>query len=218
MVRKYKINEKFFDTWSDEMAYVLGVIAADGCVAFNHGYVVSLGVAVKDIAWLMDIKKIIDTDQPLYTHPRQLYVNLRMNSKYLVNQLISMGITPRKSKTLKFPDVPEKYISHFIRGYFDGDGCIHFNPYGDNGVSLSCTICGSENIIDNIQNIFNKVYGKTVGHKRSRPGCYQWRLHGNKSSKVFFEWIYQNSEEKTRLERKYNRYINHIRSKDADRK
>ncbi|MDI6606507.1 MAG: LAGLIDADG family homing endonuclease [Candidatus Omnitrophota bacterium] len=30
---------------------------------------------------------------------------------------------------LKLPNVPRRYLRHFIRGYFDGDGNISYNYY-----------------------------------------------------------------------------------------
>src|SRR3989338_7407870 len=34
-------------------------------------------------------------------------------------------MSPRKSLTLQMPTIPQKYIGHFVRGYFDGDGCVY---------------------------------------------------------------------------------------------
>lgn len=51
----------------------------------------------------------------------------RIHNTKLVRQIINLGCFPRKSLTLKFPTfdiVPEQYMSHFIRGYFDGDGSV----------------------------------------------------------------------------------------------
>ena len=46
-------------------------------------------------------------------------------AKKIFKDLIKLGVTPRKSLTLKFPTfLNEDLMRHFIRGYFDGDGCI----------------------------------------------------------------------------------------------
>ena len=37
---------------------------------------------------------------------------------------MQLGFTPNKSLSLAFPDIPNKYSCHFIRGYFDGDGHV----------------------------------------------------------------------------------------------
>ncbi len=40
--------------------------------------------------------------------------------------LLNLGFTQNKSNTLCFPDVPREYGGYFVRGYFDGDGCVYF--------------------------------------------------------------------------------------------
>lgn len=39
---------------------------------------------------------------------------------------MAFGFTQRKSRTIVFPQVPEEFLCDFVRGYFDGDGCIYF--------------------------------------------------------------------------------------------
>lgn len=40
---RYNINEKFFEEWSNDMAYVLGFLYADGSMERNqNGYLVDL--------------------------------------------------------------------------------------------------------------------------------------------------------------------------------
>lgn len=48
-----------------------------------------------------------------------------IGSQELVNDLLALGITPRKSNTLEWPKVPEPFVMPFLCGYFDGDGCLH---------------------------------------------------------------------------------------------
>ena len=40
------------------------------------------------------------------------------------NDLINLGCVPNKSLILTPPNLKDKFVSHFIRGYFDGDGSI----------------------------------------------------------------------------------------------
>lgn len=47
----------------------------------------------------------------------------------MVNDLLACGCHPRQSLTLKYPSkgvVPENLEKDFLRGYFDGDGCLSF--------------------------------------------------------------------------------------------
>ena len=41
------------------------------------------------------------------------------------NFLLSIGLSPAKSKTISRILLPRKYFLHFLRGYFDGDGCSY---------------------------------------------------------------------------------------------
>lgn len=45
------------------------------------------------------------------------------SSDQMCDDLIQLGCTPKKSLTLRFPKLPKWATGHFIRGYFDGDGC-----------------------------------------------------------------------------------------------
>ncbi|MBI2065244.1 MAG: hypothetical protein HYT62_04285 [Candidatus Yanofskybacteria bacterium] len=54
---------------------------------------------------------------------------LQLGSKEIFNDLIRLGMVPRKSNVLKFPKVPSSYLADFIRGYFDGDGHVSICTY-----------------------------------------------------------------------------------------
>ena len=56
--------------------------------------------------------------------------SIQVSSKEMFEDLCRLGLTPNKSKRMKLPNVPLRYFSDFIRGYFDGDGNIwsgHYN-------------------------------------------------------------------------------------------
>ena len=42
----------------------------------------------------------------------------------MVKDLVNCGIIPNKTIYLDKPDISKKYYSHWIRGYFDGDGSV----------------------------------------------------------------------------------------------
>lgn len=50
---------------------------------------------------------------------------LRFSSVDMCRDLFNLGIPKNKSVSIKFPTfLNEDLIHHFIRGYFDGNGCI----------------------------------------------------------------------------------------------
>ncbi|PHB57056.1 hypothetical protein COE91_05560 [Bacillus toyonensis] len=63
--RKYDLKEDYFKTWSNNMAYILGFIAADGVIQ-------------KESDILEDIKKELNTNQPLYQNKK----NWRIYAKH----------------------------------------------------------------------------------------------------------------------------------------
>ncbi len=47
----------------------------------------------------------------------------------MFSDLSYLGFTPNKSKNIKLPKIPKKSIGDFVRGYFDGDGCVYFRKH-----------------------------------------------------------------------------------------
>lgn len=116
------VNEKFFSKWSSEMAYILGFIAADGClVEHGNGYH-GLDITSKDKNLLILIKNIMQAGHKIGEKTRAWHLQVRNARIY--KDLLSLGLKPRKSKTMLFPKVPKPYMPDFVRGYFDGDGGI----------------------------------------------------------------------------------------------
>lgn len=72
-----------------------------------------------------------------------------------------MGVTPQKSLTLKFPDKSifksEDLIRHFIRGYFDGDGCISYYRHENRNIGIyfkpQLSIIGTKIFLDELLKI-----------------------------------------------------------------
>ena len=108
------------------MAYVLGFIYADGnLIHTKRGtWFWSLQITDKDI--LEEIKKALDSSHIVskkkkHENQKQSY-RFQVGSKNMCEDLIRLGLTERKSKTILLPTVPKKYFPDFLRGYFDGDG------------------------------------------------------------------------------------------------
>ncbi|GLV64248.1 hypothetical protein Bmyc01_29180 [Bacillus mycoides] len=55
---------------------------------------------------------------------------LNINSKTIKDDIMNIhGIMPCKSFNIEFPFVPEEFLHHFVRGYFDGDGYVNYEAY-----------------------------------------------------------------------------------------
>ncbi|OQR56704.1 LAGLIDADG family homing endonuclease [Bacillus sp. CDB3] len=143
--RKYDITEDYFKTWSNNMTYILGFIAADGVIQ-KENQCVSVSQKERDI--LEDIKKELNTNQPLYQNKKTGVYMLNINSKTIKDDVMNIhGIMPCKSLNIKFPFVPEEYLHHFVRGYFDGDGYVKYETYTVSFVGGSYNFMNSLNQI-----------------------------------------------------------------------
>lgn len=210
--KEKKGYENFFTTWSNEMAYVLGFIAADGCIMFgkrNSG-VIEITLAEKDKPHLEKIRKILNVPQKIYykkTNYGTDACRLTIGCLKMAKDINEIGITPKKSLTMKWPNIPEEYIPHFIRGYIDGDGCIEIiQSKTSSNLNLRCSILGTKEFLNHIKEYFSKIYGDEIGSLYASGNYYVLSYSGINSSLKFCDWIYSNSTDTTRLERKYKTY------------
>ena len=133
--REYQIDENFFEIINtEEKAYILGFFYADGANCELNGELIGISFTQleQDVDILEKIKTAMKADYNFYSCVQKTNGKVKykfsINSKKLSERLSELGASPRKSLTLKFPNKDifksEDLIRHFIRGYFDGDGCI----------------------------------------------------------------------------------------------
>lgn len=122
--------ESFFDAWSPDMAYVLGYFAADGTMYRNPQGSCYFAFTSSDRELIETVKNILRVSNKIEVYQpklaRKLRYTIQISSKKIFIKLLRFGFTPNKSLTLCFPNVPSRFMGHFIRGYFDGDGCAGF--------------------------------------------------------------------------------------------
>ncbi len=123
--RYYEIDENFFKKWTNESSYTLGWAFSDGNVS-KDGRTFGFHLHKKDIKILKILREMMSSKHKIFLYGNA--VEFRIHSKKMCKDLISLGCTPKKSLNIKFPsNLPRRYLKHFVRGYFDGDGSIYFN-------------------------------------------------------------------------------------------
>ena len=120
--RKYHINQDYFKTWSNNMAYVLGLWFADGCI--YGGKIFDITLHAKDKYLLKQIAKELKYEGVLYDYVDRQAARLNFSCVVIYNDILKLGGMENKSNFIKFPQIPEEYLPDFIRGYFDGDGSV----------------------------------------------------------------------------------------------
>jgi hypothetical protein len=125
--------------------------------------------------------------------------------------LVKLGLTPRKSLTLKLTEIPDKFLKYFIREYFDGDGRILVSLAKGRKVHSLTTVftCGSLEFIEHLNDLLNKFTGSGV--KRITRGDHAYQLGYKKyySLKVL-KFMYKNLDRSPFLNRKYLKYKEYL--------
>lgn len=217
---KYNYNTELFINPNEITYYLLGAFISDGCVDQNLR---KITISSKDDDWLSSIAKILCPEKSIQKIKKSNCFVLRIHNKQIVNWFINNECTPRKSLTVKMPNIPKQYLSHFMRGVFDGDGCIvqqtfkrtktkQIRIYIVSGSKIFAKqlslILNDNNIKNNIITINNN--NKSIMNRPSKNYNDCYRIVANSSNAVnFCKFIYKNKNiYLCRKEKIYKEYLN----------
>lgn len=194
--RKYELNENYFGSIdSDNKAYVLGFIYADGSVNKNY---LSIKLCAKDVELVNFIKSELNYGGNIreYIINENNYVDLTVSSKKIVNDLINIGIMQNKTYNSKeLPMFEEKYENAVLRGIFDGDGSIYSNI---NRGYAEYTICFSSNVfvLNQIKGILMKyqISSCKIRHRRNNNFSCMLEIRGNVNIEKLYGLLYCNAQ------------------------
>ena len=211
--RRFYRNSHYFDLIdSQNKAYILGLLYSDGCNYPKHN-AITISLQEEDGYILDFIKNELEYEGPVRLnrlHDKcEKYKNqsvLCINDPYMSKRLEKLGVVQAKSLCLKFPDfIRMKYISHFVRGYFDGDGCISITKSTE---KPKVSICGTFEFCNRLSEIIHSLNGKCSLQKPKQSeskNTFVLNIQGYNSVNNFMEWIYYDADFK--MERKYQKYI-----------
>lgn len=126
-----KPKEKVQKIWSPELAYALGLLATDGNLSKDGRHI---NFTSKDLEQIKNFKKCLGLRNKVgrksraFGHEKKYFV-VQFGDVLFYKWLMGLGLTPNKSKTIGKLHIPDKFFFDFLRGCFDGDGCI--NSYWD---------------------------------------------------------------------------------------
>jgi intein-encoded DNA endonuclease-like protein len=194
--RLYSLDEHIFDVCNtEEKAYWLGFIYADGTI--NRQRTVILDIAEKDKEHLEKFKSFMKIKNPI--RPGEIILNGKShkhNAVYVTSQhmgkvlLEKYGMTPNNKSINGLENIPEELRIHWIRGFYDGDGCT---------MSRKISFLGQLEEIDFIINFFNLPSSR---YKYQRGNMYYWYATG-KFADIILHKMYDNCS--VCLERKRER-------------
>lgn len=228
-MRQYNLNDNYFDKIdTEEKAYILGFLYADGC-HYENTHRIKIDLQRNDEEILYKIKNAIDykgdilryydkyktfkVDGEDKEYECQPTSRLSFSSNHMSKQLKSKGLMANKSKIIKFPKesvVSKKLQVHFIRGYFDGNGTISYWIPNENTCwkKFNFGVCGTTEIINSISEIlihnFNCSPDIRARFKDRDNNNVQLALCGNRQIQSIMEWLYNGST--IYMQRKYDKY------------
>lgn len=202
-----KFNNKFFDKIdTEEKAYWLGFLYADGAISKDGRNIVELSLKSSDINHLEKFKSSLGFKKEKHIFQDDIRCRIEIVDKHTRQQLIFLGCTPRKSLTLTFPteeQVPFYLLPHFLRGYMDGDGSVYLGKQKNKNGTVKefprLSILGTHNFLSNAIEKMNWPIAKI----RQPSGAYavEWAHH---KAKYILDTLYQNAT--IYLDRKMEKY------------
>jgi hypothetical protein len=129
---------------------------------------------------------------PGYFLRKILPCDLSVCNQHFSESLNLLGCVPNKSLILKFPtfnQVPDNLIRHFIRGYFDGDGCIHINLKERN---VRLLFEGTEDFLMHIRDILYKNLNvKYAVVEKSQSKSYHINYGKYADVELIYKYLYK---------------------------
>lgn len=197
---RYHVNENFFeDINNEEKAYFLGLMYSDGSVS-NHGFYIKM----KDEDVIQKFKTALNAEQPIhriYWGGNDAYI-MQIYSKKLTQDLIKWGCYINKTKTIRFPSIASSLQRHFIRGFFDGDGCLQLQDK-----IYHCRFdltSASKMFLEDVRPIITSI-AKTNGGLNKERKYDVWHLsYSGYQVQQILDWLYKDTN--LYLKRKYFKY------------
>lgn len=210
------VDHNYFESIDNEhKAYWLGFLTADGCVRHKkkNSWYIKLEIQCKDKYLLEIFKNDIQADVTIkdYKYGRKHNAMLIIYSSKLAEDLSKFDIVPNKTFTIhRLPNININLMKYFIRGYFDGDGCIMLHKPKDQKLKrLKISICGTKEFLNNLNTFLNEQIGTTknklIDMNKYGSNVFNLRYTSNDDVIKFCEYIY--SDCTICLERKRNKYI-----------
>lgn len=197
-VFRYPFNEQIFDSWSHELAWLLGLIWSDGCLFGN-----SVEICSKDFDLMELVEGLIEMPNGIRPKNKGQAWRIVFTSQRVVSQLKELGLTEAKSHTINFPLIPDEYIATFVRGLLDGDGSVveRFDRPGQQVADISVQWVGASPFMrDGLLRWLNRQ-GIVAHAGISHSTVWRITIHRQESLHHLYSLLYPN-ESVTCLRRK----------------
>lgn len=144
--------ENYFEVIdSKDKAYWLGFLITDGAITYQpekSKFQLELTLLPEDGHILHLLEKDLCVYNKVYDSGKQ-YKRFSLGSKKIVEDLVKLNITQKKSFTVKIPKdmIPNEFYPDLIRGIFDGDGGFTSYTRSNGQFCRELSFCGNEYVV-----------------------------------------------------------------------
>lgn len=210
MIEKYvykrnkKLDEDYFETIDNEhKAYWLGMLVADGNIDdTGNKYCIRLTLKEEDEYLICALKKDLKSEATIYKDKYKRNT-IRVWSKKMFNDLLKLGIVPKKTGKEVFPSIPDNLIHHFVRGFFDGDGTIFTRKNRQRHKGTIGFCCQNEKFIQDLIYIINKKCGVLLTYNYHKGNVFESKTESKEKCLNIINFMYKDAT--IAMLRKYNR-------------
>lgn len=203
-----QVDESVFEEYTQESCYWAGFLAADGCIDVNG--TIRIELAGKDSRHVEKFKTFCKSEHTISHNTLKNSYKVGFCSNKIKDDLyFNYSLTVDKTHNLSLPELDIDKYSHYIRGFFDGDGCI--TEFFNNRPTATFRVFLTSGSIDFLENllILLKTNEITVGGSIQKKAANCWHIQlGVKDSTSFLNWIYKDAS--VYLDRKYLKYVDLI--------
>lgn len=188
------LDHNAFDSISEESAYWIGFLMADGCVSQpseRRTQTISVNLSARDIEHLFAFRSFLKSEHKVHEYIRNesricgnKHTTGKINvasfvfaSERIANRLAEFGVVPRKTKIAQCKGGLE-WNRHFWRGVVDGDGCLSIhNVQLKHFITQRPTIqvCGSIGIVNQFADFVNKSLPSRKRKVKVHPFSTIWK-------------------------------------------
>ena len=214
-IKNPNLKEHFFQSINcEENAYFLGLLISDGNVfKDNSGRQASISITLdlKDEYMLQKFKEVLCANTSIGQDGRGCG-QIAVRSNIMAEDLSKYGVVPRKSLYTYLPKISDQYMSHLLRGIFDGDGSIMAKPSpkedGHNRFLHAISFCGTHRLMEDISNYLYENFSL-----KQKPSVYDYKDRQLSELKIqniddmylFCNYMYKDAS--IFLDRKYQTFL-----------
>lgn len=193
-VKKYHANKNAFnDLAREETAYWLGFIFADGHV--HNRRRLQINLAIKDKELVVRLQSFLKTESPVFEVLNIEYPQVRFSvSDFDIGKrLCELGMEDKDFRVITSA-IPRTSLSHFIRGFFDGDGSVNKRIAGKYREAVSFVgSCQFMSWLRDTLAIMAETNPKRKIQKNSKSDVYYLTFCGRKQCLKVHDFLYKNA-------------------------